>query len=468
MHRSPAIHSLRRRWLIACLSGLAIAVGCARGARPPEPARPTNPAPPAPPARNATALSFDATPLYRQMGLIARGFPLAVLGRAAYLASSNPDTTHVVVALAFASTSFTFAREADNRFRAAYDVSLLVGRGTEVVARADAEEEVLVGSFRETTRSDEAIIFQEILDVPPGRYTLAVTVRDQRSNRSIDERITIDVPRLGDGSLSSPTPIAEVAPRSGRGALPNVLLNASGMAVVGRDTVIPLYLEAYGGASAPVRLLVRNERGRTLWTDTVTMTQRDGMASAVVGVPVAKIGIGLARLTFVHEGSLDSSSAFVFAGFGGELPVATYDDMLSYLRYYANSARLQKLRDAPEEERPAAWAQFVRETDSDPQTSMHEELRAYFARLVRANTRFREEATPGWLSDRGRVYIALGEPDHIIEPAIGDYQRNRQELWEYRSLNLQLSFYDQTGAGRWRLTQSSAVRFETEFRRRLR
>ena len=30
-----------------------------------------------------------------------------------------------------------------------------------------------------------------------------------------------------------------------------------------------------------------------------------------------------------------------------------------------------------------------------------------------------------------------------------------------------LVFYDQTGTGRWRLTQSSEVRFEAEFRRRL-
>jgi hypothetical protein len=35
-------------------------------------------------------------------------------------------------------------------------------------------------------------------------------------------------------------------------------------------------------------------------------------------------------------------------------------------------------------------------------------------------------------------------------------------------MNLQLTFFDQTGTGRWRLTQASEVRFETEFRRRLR
>ena len=73
--------------------------------------------------------------------------------------------------------------------------------------------------------------------------------------------------------------------------------------------------------------------------------------------------------------------------------MATYEDMINYLRHFAAPFRLQKLRDASEEERPAAWAAFVKETDAQPETPAHEELRLYFARLMRANARFREEAT---------------------------------------------------------------------------
>ncbi len=426
-----------------------------------------SPASPPAPQRAAGSLSFDATPFYRQMGLIARGIPFPVLGRATYLGSSNPDTTHVVVALAFASNALAFAREADDRFRAKYHVTILIGRGSQVVARADADEQVVVGSYRETVRTDEAIIFQEVLDVPPGQYTLAVSLEDQGSRRSIEERITIDVPRLGLVGLSTPAPVVEVVSRTSRDALPNLVLSPSGTAVVGRDSIIPLYVESYGGPGIPLRLFVRNEHGKLLWTDTVSLSSRGAIDAGVIAVPVARIGIGTARLTFIREGGSDSVSTNVFVGFGGELPVASYEDILSFLRYYASPARLQRLREAPEEERPAAWAEFVRATDPNPQTPEHEELRGYFTKLIRANGRFREEATPGWLSDRGRVFVALGEPDQLIEPAGAEFQRNRQQIWEYRSLNLQLVFLDQTGTGRWRLTQASEVRFEGEFRRRL-
>ena len=448
---------------------LLFAAGCGRGGRTPTPGGPAVPPGPTTAAANprSQALTFDATPLFRQMGMIARGLPFPLVGRAAFAATRTPDSTHVVVALAFANGTLSFAREADNRFRANYSVGVTLSRDNMVVASTETTEQLLVSTFRETSRTDESIFHQEILDVAPGRYTLTVALRDEGSQKTAQESMAIVVPRFGDGTLSSPMPIIEVTPRGTRDSLPLLLLNPSATAVAGRDSILPVYVEGYGDPTAPVRLLIRSERGRVLWNDTVRVAPRGGLRAGVVEVPVSRIGIGVAQLTFVRDGGTDSSSAYVFVGFGGDLPVATYEDMLNYLRWFAQPYRLQKLREAREEERPAAWAEFVRATDGRPETREHEELREYFAKVVRANLRFREEATPGWLSDRGRVFITLGEPDQLIEPQLADFTRNRQQLWEYRGQNLQLVFYDQTGTGRWRLTQSSEVRFEAEFRRRL-
>jgi GWxTD domain-containing protein len=216
-----------------------------------------------------------------------------------------------------------------------------------------------------------------------------------------------------------------------------------------------------------VRLEVRNERGRVLWANTIDVPVRGAIASSIVEVPVSHIGIGVAELAVAREGAPAASGTGVFVGFGDELPVATFENMLTYLRYFARGSRLDAMRGAPEEQRPAEWARFIRETDSQPNTAAHEDLRDYFTRLVRANSRFRDESTVGWLSDRGRVYITLGEPDQVLEPQQQDFQRTRQQVWEYRSLSVQLVFYDQTGTGRWRLTPPSNTRFEAELQRRL-
>jgi GWxTD domain-containing protein len=173
-------------------------------------------------------------------------------------------------------------------------------------------------------------------------------------------------------------------------------------------------------------------------------------------------------VALVGRNAADTAAAYVFVGFGDDLPIARFEDMLQFLRYFARPARLQALREAPEESRPAAWMSFMRETDSIPATPVNEDLRAYFGRLARANARFREDGVAGWMSDRGKVFIVLGEPDQILEPSFTDLSRTRQQVWEYRALAIQLQFYDQTGAGRWRLTQASASRFDVELRRQLR
>ncbi|MEX2180614.1 MAG: GWxTD domain-containing protein [Gemmatimonadaceae bacterium] len=419
-------------------------------------------------SRDQRNISFDPAPLYRQMGMIAQGLPFPVVGRVGFLGSSTPDSTHVVVAVSFPVTAVSFMREADNRFRANYTVAITLDRAGVRERAVEASETIVVGTYRETTRIDESALFQEILDVAPGRYTLTLAIRDAGSQRSVQEQLEIVVPKLAAGALSSPIPVHEVVPRTHRETLPQLLTSPRATVTFGRDSIIPLYLERYGADDATVQLIVRNENGRPLWTATVPIEQRDSMASGTVAVPVGRLGIGVAQLSFVAEGSADTSSAYVFVGFGEDLPVARFEDMVAFLRYFATAARLQRLRDAPEADRPAAWATFLAETDSTPATAEHEDLRAYFERLSRTNARFREEGVPGWMSDRGKVLVVLGEPDQILEPAFTDFQRNRQQLWEYRSLSLQLVFYDQTGTGRWRLTQSSAVRFETELRRRLR
>ena len=112
--------------------------------------------------------------------------------------------------------------------------------------------------------------------------------------------------------------------------------------------------------------------------------------------------------------------------------------------------------------RASAWMTFWRETDPDPQTTEHEALRDYFRRLMTANERFREEAGGGWLTERGKVFITLGEPDQILEQGdVGIGSRGRTQIWQYLQHRAQFVFVDQSGFGRWRMTPASEAEFES-------
>jgi hypothetical protein len=64
------------------------------------------------------------------------------------------------------------------------------------------------------------------------------------------------------------------------------------------------------------------------------------------------------------------------------------------------------------------------------------------------------------------AYIALGEPDQILDPAGQDANaRGRTQVWEYRTANVELRFEDKTASGRWRLTSQSAAAVQNALRR---
>lgn len=409
----------------------------------------------------------DATRFYRAMGLASAHAPVSFVGKAAFFASPSPDTTLVLVSVSVPTRSLTFARDADV-YRAQYSVQLRVNRAGAEVGRVDASEVVRVGSFRETTRTDESVIFQRYLRMPPGAHTIGFTVRDMGSTRASADTLALFVPRLGPASVSSPLPVYQVRARERLDSLPSAVPSPRSTAVFGRDSAVVVYLEAYGSAaSVPVRIGVRNESGTLLWADTSNLARHGGLLSGVVAIPVARLGIGVGNVSFTRLDTRDSSATPIFVSFGDDLPVAAFDDMLQYLRFYIAPSRLAALRSAPPEQRAQMWVDFLRATDPDPGSATHEGLRDYFGRIRLANERFRSEGIAGWLSDRGRVYVTLGEPDEVTEQIVnvrdrrlGTAQRVPVQVWTYRRHRVQLLFTDEMQAGRWELTPNS----ENEFR----
>jgi GWxTD domain-containing protein len=282
------------------------------------------------------------------------------------------------------------------------------------------------------------------------------------------DTLRVFVPTLGPTSVSSPLAVYQVVARQTLDSLPRALPSPRSTAVFGRDSAVVVYLEAYGNAaSVPIRIGVRNESGTLLWADTSTLSRHGGLLSGVVAIPVARLGIGVGNVSFTRLDTRDSSATPVFVSFGDDLPVAAFDDMLTYLRFFASSARLAALRNAPPDQRAQMWIDFLRATDPDPSSPTHEGLRDYFGRIQVANDRFRSEGVAGWLSDRGMVYVALGEPDEVAEQLVnvrdrrlGTAQRVPVQIWIYRRHRLQLIFVDEMQAGRWELTPDS----ENEFR----
>lgn len=407
----------------------------------------------------------DVSELYRQLGLMAAPNPLSFVGKVAAFASSSPDTSIALISISIPNRALTFSREGE-RYRAPYEVKLALMQGTTEAAAVNATQIVRVGSFREINRTDESIIFQHFLRVRPGAYSLSVAVRDVGGSRTATQLINVTIPAFSAGRLSVPLLVYEAAGRTTLDTIPRVLASPRSSAVFGRDSTVAIYVEAYGsGTRLPLDYIVRNDRGTQLWRDSANLARSGTLFHGILTVPISTVGIGVAHVSLIRRDTRDSVRAPLFVSFGEDIPLMSFEEMLGYLRYFTTSSRLRALREAPPERRATMWAEFLRSTDPIPETATNEEMQAYFGRIQQANIQFRSDHNPGWLSDRGTVFVSLGEPDQIIERNVNQTfsatqatSNTRVQVWQYRDYNSSLVFYEETG-GRWKLTRPSESEF---------
>jgi GWxTD domain-containing protein len=107
-------------------------------------------------------------------------------------------------------------------------------------------------------------------------------------------------------------------------------------------------------------------------------------------------------------------------------------DFLSKVRYIITKQERQRFLAIPAGERGDFIEEFWKKRDPTPETEVNEFKDQYFARIAEANHLFTEAAEPGWLSDRGRVYILLGPPtNRITYPRGVTFYDVPREFWYY-------------------------------------
>lgn len=443
----------------------------------------------------AVNLPADPTIAYKRAGFFTSIGDVAYVGTTHYLAGAKPESTLAIVTFSLPNRALTFTREG-GRYRAAYDVVLDFYRDTSSFKRIVAHEEVRVGSFRETVRDEESVIFQQFVLLPPGAAKLEITARDAGSTRSGAAGATLQVPRFDPGSIAPPIPVLRARARKSRASTPDIVVSPRATGVLGRDSILEFLVEAYDGSlqssSTPLQINVGDEAGRRVLVDTVTLTDGgraptlDSAAAAPlssaevrsgrVRLPVSRVGLGVLSLGMSHlalpsarapaASSLEGVETRFVVSISEGLTVSSFDEMLSYLRHFTTSERLKGLQDASPEERSRAWATFLRQTDPVESTPTNEALRDYLRRVAESNVRFAEEGSAGWLTDRGMIYSAFGEPDSAVESANGDQAtRTRMLSWEYTRYRARFVFVEQPASGHWRLTTGSETEYQALMRR---
>ena len=130
-------------------------------------------------------------------------------------------------------------------------------------------------------------------------------------------------------------------------------------------------------------------------------------------------------------------------------------DFISKVRYTITPEERRAFLALPGAAREAFVEDFWKRRDPSPGTAENEYKTEYFSRIEQANHLFSGGAAPGWLQDRGRIYITLGPPDYReTYPRGVTFYGVPTEIWWYGFFTM--LFVDDRWVDDYRLDPSSA------------
>jgi GWxTD domain-containing protein len=434
---------------------LAILFGCGGG---------SGPGDPSPRDRDPIGRPLET---YQQIGLIAGPGHFPAVASLSTMAGPA-DSTYVLFGLSLPNNALRFQRDG-NGFMGEYTVTLAFARDSQVVQRLERREAVRIGTFAETGRTDESIVFQQIVSLQPGTYVVNVQAADAHSSRGFRMTDTLDVPAYGALShrLAQPILVYRGRGRSDRVAPPDIILNPRHTIPYGSDAP-RVYIESYGAdLPVPITLSVLDEAGVTVWSAQATIAEGDALVRhATLDLPEGTLPLGKLWVEVSSPGQANSPRAPLVISISDQWMVANFDEVLEFIRYIGSRAEIDSLQIGTAADRRERWEAFWRRRDPLPATPINEFRDEFFQRVRVATEQFAEPGgLPGWKTDRGEVYIVLGPPTYGEDRFIGraEYSgRPNAVEWLYDNLpggRMSVLFIDRTGFGRFELSPSSEASF---------
>lgn len=383
------------------------------------------------------------------------------------------DSVRVLLGLSLSNSDLQFVRTTEGQWQASYGVTAsLEPEAGGAPVRREWDKTVDVASFDETLLTSETIVFQTELRLLPGTYDLALTVRDRNGDDGSRVEGTLDVPVLAGPQIALSEPVLLRVHRPGTS---EYIVNPSHYYATAPSSIDFMVEVSAATGTGPYRLQARllpagagaeeedDPAVQAGWSDTLAVGG-DGTARAFGTIDNAEARFGEYSLELQM---LDPSGRVVatretpllIAGSTGWI-AENWDDALSLIRYEATGDEIDILEDIEDHrQRAEAWNCFWAIRDPIPATSANEALQEYFRKIQIANNTWRSALRPGYLSDRGRVFITLGPPDEVTQrPVPGD--SSPFEVWSYHRYNFQILFVDRIGFNNYQLENVSTYQRE--------
>ncbi|MEW5993753.1 MAG: GWxTD domain-containing protein [Candidatus Zixiibacteriota bacterium] len=335
-------------------------------------------------------------------------------------------------------------------FEARYEVAVSVrdddGRQ---VASDKSEGEIKTAGERRTRSTADYRTRQAVLDLPPGKYEVVVTLRDTQTRKTITHDLDIKLKnRIGRFPCLSDIELIQLAERGtepseifAKGDM-NLVPSVSGVMGGADEPRLLYYVEIYRGRDETddvfTETILRTHGGKMVYRDSLTVPLTEWRTRQLRDVSIAQLRPGAYELEIILRGrrnkKLDERhKPFHVAWTAEALVTHHYETAVDQLEYIATGEETEQLRKLKTtEERKEGFEEFWKNHDPTPETPENELRSEFYERVSVANRRFSVYNREGWRTDRGRIYIQYGEPDQIDDQPVALGGRPYQRWYYYR------------------------------------
>ncbi|MFZ5434577.1 MAG: GWxTD domain-containing protein [Calditrichota bacterium] len=357
------------------------------------------------------------------------------------------DSLQMVVTTSVPYDNLVFLRT-DSGFAATFELVVSVFReGTGLYGERISREEVNTMTYVETNSRTMNAVHVEIFRVPPGEYTVKVTLTaDKRTNRKSKWE--------GKLSLENSDPllrmsdiywVSEDRDLSDLG-MPRLVENFST-----EELTADARVQIFSSAQDSIRMAwsVYDEKGDTMQTEVSHVQPTDSIQTHEFSLKLKDLPPQ--RYTLKLEADGNGRREVRERRFGMRIPgipisITNIDLAIRQLKYIATSEENKRLREAPPYDKERLFKEFWNKRDPEGGTAKMDE---YYYRVEYANQKFATHR-PGWETDQGRIYILYGEPTDIERHPF-DAGSRPYEIWFYAQIARRFVFVDYTGFGDYTL-----------------
>ncbi len=368
----------------------------------------------------------------------------------------NPHLSRLSIFLEVVYDELQFVK-IEQDYDASYEASIVINdKDNDQVDGKTWQEELSVPNFDQTNKRTVYSQSNQVFDLEPGTYKLAISVHDPETNltRKINKKIELRDYSKDKPALSDIIWISELEPDSS-GAVASIRPQVSD-AMKGLSSPAFAYFELYNPLQLPSLQLEYeffHDQDKKNYKKTLTQDFSEAKTMAYFPIAVDSLSHGLYHLTITaHYGKekIQVKKNFYIRWSGLPSNARDLDEAIEQTRFIAQRDEYKKMKKAKGEQRLIEFVKFWQRRDPTPGTEINEAMDAHYLRIEYANQNFSAMQHPGWRTDMGMVYIILGPPDDIERNAYPRYSKP-YEIWYYYRYNRDFIFLDLTGFGDYRL-----------------